>query len=189
MTPDSSLIAISDFKDPHSSSPHSSSPHKDSDWQPVHDGSDGTSPPTSFSCLCYRLENFLPLEINLLWKKKKVSLPSELIFPSNILEEKCWWWNVCRWGGYQTLGVRQCSTQSNYPDVLHSNLSKWNVVKNLINNFLGGKKSLRLVSLLVSLISHPVFHPSLNKTWKVESMWKALTLMKLSFIVFPLKNN
>lgn len=109
--------------------------------------------------------------------KKNVSLPSELIFPSNILEEKCWWWNVCRWGGYQTLGVRQCSTQSNYPDVLHSNLSKWNVVKNLINNFLEGKKSLHLVSLLVSLISHPVFRPWQNKTWKVESMWKALTLI------------
>lgn len=33
----------------------------------------GTSPPTSFSCLCYCPENFLPLEINLLWggKKKK----------------------------------------------------------------------------------------------------------------------
>lgn len=47
---------------------------------------------------------------------------------------------MCRWGGYQTLGVRQCSTQSNYSDALRSDLSKWIVVKNLINNFTGGEK-------------------------------------------------
>lgn len=53
-----------------SKSPTRSSPHEDSDWQPVHGGSVGTAPPTSFSCLCYRLENFLLLEINLLRQKK-----------------------------------------------------------------------------------------------------------------------
>lgn len=57
-----------------SKSPTRSSPHEDSDWQPVHGGSVGTAPPTSFSCLCYRLENFLLLEINLLRKKKKMYL-------------------------------------------------------------------------------------------------------------------
>lgn len=34
----------------------------------------GTSPPTSFSCLWYCSENFLPLEINLLWGGKKMYL-------------------------------------------------------------------------------------------------------------------
>lgn len=57
-------------KRPTRAQPHSSSSHEYSDWQLVWDRSAGTAPPTSFSCFCYRLKNFLALEIHLLWGKK-----------------------------------------------------------------------------------------------------------------------
>lgn len=61
-------------KRPTRAQPHSSSSHEYSDWQLVWDRSAGTAPPTSFSCFCYRLKNFLALEIHLLWGKKNIYL-------------------------------------------------------------------------------------------------------------------
>lgn len=44
-------------------------------------------------------------------------------------------------GGYQTRSMSQCYTQSNYPNTPSSDLSKWIVVKNAINNFHSEKKN------------------------------------------------
>lgn len=135
----------------------------------------GTSPPTSFSCLCYCPENFLPLEINLLWGgKKKMYLLCHL---SLSFHQISWRRSV---GGRARAGaeviklwvwgnVRHSQTSLTPRAVICQN-ELWSRI--LLITLQGGgeeRSHRRLASPLGSLISHLLFFVCHRRTFKKQS--------------------
>lgn len=132
----------------------------------------GTSPPTSFSCLCYCPENFLPLEINLLWggKKKKMYLLCHL---SLSFHQISWRRSV---GGGARAGaeviklwvwgnVRHSQTSLTPRAVICQN-ELWSRI--LLITLQGGGHR-RLASPLVSLFSHLLSFVCRRRTFRKQS--------------------
>ena len=93
------------------------------DWQLCWDRSVGTSLLTSSSCFNYRPENFRREEsVGKSFFEKCIFLPSELIFPSNILEK-------CAGGRLSQGNMRQCSTQSKLSSYLEYRFVKMSCVQ------------------------------------------------------------
>lgn len=145
----------------HWDSAHSSAHRRESEWQPLPDGREGTSAPSSYTLIMSALLpwDFSSAEDKLSMGKKKYLLCHwNTSFPSHILEKKCWqripcrcrcFWTSCVWGNV--------GWGSNWPDACHM-ISEKELLWRILSITLEGDGSRRLQPRVTAVFSFWTVH-------------------------------